>query len=317
LMLSVTSPGTLTVTQARGLPRIPPLAQETDALVVGTTEVLMDVGATVRPAEPLRLAMLEAPAPREALRTPPLLGKTPALRATVARFPRPKVTHALTAAPEHDVERAVIVLPLITVGVARTAGMVTAADATGKDALAPAVTTPPLLGKTPALRATVARFPRPKVTHALTAAPEHDVERAVIVLPLITVGVARTAGMVTAADATGTDADAPTVTRPPDGRTPASRVTVAMLPKPKVMQASTTAAGHDVETAVMVLPEIVRGVAKVAGTVRATDATGKEALTPAEIRPSVGRTLAPRETVPRGPRPRLTQTLRRPLPVHD
>jgi len=245
LMLSVTSPGTLTVTQTRGLPRIPPLAQETDALVVGTTEVMMDVGATVRPAEPLRLAMLEAPAPREALITPPLLGKTPALRATVARFPRPKVTHALTAAPEHDVERAVIVLPLITVGVARTAGVVTAADATG------------------------------------------------------------------------TDADAPTVTRPPDGITPASRVTVAMLPKPKVMQASTTAAGHDVETAVMVLPEIVRGVAKVAGTVRATDATGKEALTPAEIRPSVGRTLAPRETVPRGPRPRLTQTLRRPLPVHD
>jgi len=125
--------------------------------------------------------------------------------------------------------------------------------------------------------------------------------------------------MVTAADATGTDADAPTVARPPpDGRTPASRVTVAMLPKPEVMQASIAAAGHDVETAVIVLPEMVKGVGKRAGTVTAADAPGKEALRSALARPPlVGRASAPRLTVPRGPRPRLIQTLRAPVPVHD
>jgi hypothetical protein len=245
LTLIVATPGTLRVTQTRS--RSPP--QEVDTLVVGTTEVLVSVGAMVTAPEALRLAILEAPAPAptEALITPPLVGKTPALAVTVAKLPRPRVMQALTAASEHDVERDVIVLPLITVGTARTAGTVTAADATGADTVAPAVMRPPL-----------------------------------------------------------------------DGRTPASRVTVAKSPRPKVMQASTAAPVHDVETAVIVFPEIVRGVARTAGTVRAAEATGRDALRPALTRPPlVGRALAPRVTVPRGPRPRLTQTLRRPLPVHD
>jgi hypothetical protein len=102
--LSVTTPGTLAVTQARGTPRSPPL-QETDALVVGTTEVLMEVGAAVRPAEPLTLAMLETPAPREAVSIPPLEeGRTPAFKVTPPAVPRATVTHRSRRAPEHDEE---------------------------------------------------------------------------------------------------------------------------------------------------------------------------------------------------------------------
>jgi hypothetical protein len=126
------------------------------------------------------------------------------------------------------------------------------------------------------------------------------------------------------ADSVGTDA--PTepltealITPPSVGKTPALAVTVARLPRPKVMQASTTAPEHDVERDVIVLPLIVIGAVRTAGTVTAADpTTGREALTPAEMRPPlVGRALAPSVTLPKGPRPRLTQTLSRPLPEHD
>lgn len=296
-------------------------------------------GRTVAAADALTLAMTEALAPREALTTPPLEGRTPAFNVIAPAGPRPIVRHALRRAPEHDEEIAVIVAPLMIVLVGMTAGTVTTGRDTPADALTEALSvgtettgtdapteaapealiSPPLVGRTPALRVTVAKSPRPRVMQVSRRAPVHDVETAVMVLPLMMVGVAKIAGTVRAADTTGADADAPAVMRPPlDGRTPAPRVTVAKSPKPKVMQASTAAPVHDVETAVMVLPEIVRGVARTAGTVRAADTPGKEALTPALIRPPlVGRALAPRVTVPKGPSPRLTQTLRRPLPVHD
>ena len=300
--------------QRRGAPRSPP-EQEVERLVVVMTDgIATAVGATVIPAdtEALRLATLETPAPAEAVAIPPLEGRTPAFKVTAPRLPRPTVRQASSRAPEHDEEIAVMVLPLMTVLVGMTAGAVT-------EAPADTVANPPLVGRTPASRVTVPRLPRPKVMQASTAAPEHEVETAVIVLPETVRGVARTAGTVIAADATGKVADAPALTRPPSlGRTPAPRVTVARSPRPKVMQASTAAPEHDVETAVMVLPEMVSGVAKTAGTVTAADATGKEALTPALTRPPlVGRTLAPRLTVPRGPSPRLIHTLARPLPVHD
>jgi hypothetical protein len=144
----------------------------------------------------------------------------------------------------------------------------------------------------------------------------------------VTVGMETPAEPLTEALTVGTDTvgtDAPTeaapealITPPLVGRTPASRVTVPRLPRPRVTQTGTTAPVHDVETAVMVLSEMVRGVARTAGTVRAAEATGREALRPALIRPPlVGRALAPSVTLPRGPRPRLMQTLSRPLPVHD
>ena len=315
--LTVASPGTLTVAQTRGTPRSPPEQEVVRLVVVMTDATATAVGARVTPAD--TEATLDTPAAAEAVAIPPLVGRTPASRLTVAMFPRPKVTQALTKAPLHDVETAVIVFPEMVRGVAKRAGTVTAADAMGKVALTPALARPPSLGKTPAPRVTVAMFPRPKVTQASMAAPEQDVETAVIVLPLIVSGVARTAGTVMAADATGRVALAPALTRPPSlGRTPAPRVTVAMFPRPKVTQASMAAPEHDVETAVIVLPEMVRGVAKMAGTVTAADAMGREALTPALTRPPlVGRASVPRLIVPRGPRPRLIHTLARPLPVHD
>jgi hypothetical protein len=244
LMLTVASPVTVTPTQTGATPRSE--RQEVDTLVVGTTEVT-SVGARVIAAEAPALTMAETPAATDAVASPPLVGRTPASRVTVARLPRPKVMQAFIAAPEHDSEVAVMVLPEMTTGVASRAGTVMAADATGKEAVAPTLTRPPLVGRTSAPTVTVARFPRPKVTQASTAPPEHDVE-----------------------------------------------------------------------SAVMVLPEIVSGVGSRAGTVTAADAMGKEALTPALARPPlVGRASAPRLTVPRGPRPRLTHTLRTPLPVHD
>jgi len=311
--LTVASPGTSIVAQTRL--RSGPEQEVVRLVVVITDTAATAVGAGVTtPAdtEALRLATLETPAPAETVAIPPLEGRTPAFKVTAPRLPRPTVRQASRRAPEHDEEIAVMVLPLMTVLVGMTAGAVI-------EAPPEIVANPPLVGRTPASSVMVARLPRPKVMQASTAAPEHEVETAVIVLPEIVRGVARTAGTVMAADATGKVADTPALTRPPSlGRTPAPRVTVAISPRPKVMQASTAAPEHDVETAVMVLPEMVRGVAKTAGTVMAADATGRVALTPALTRPpSVGSTLAPSVIVPRGPSPRLRHAWRRPLPVHD
>ena len=322
-MLTVATPGTLRVAQTRGRPKSPP-EQETLCLVVETTDgtaTAIFVGALVTPADTdaLRLATLDTPAPAEAVATPPLEGRTPAFKVTAPRLPRPTVIQALSAAPEHDEEIAVIVLSLITVLVGTTAGAVIVGTDAPREAPPERVANPPLVGRTPAFNVTAPKSPRPKVMQASTAAPVHDVETAVIVLPEIVSGVARTAGAVIATEAPGKVALAPALTRPPSlGRTPAPSVIVAISPRPKVMHASTAAPVHDVETAVIVLPEIVSGVGKTAGTVRAADATGREALTPALTRPpSVGSTLAPSVTEPNGPRPRLIQTLARPLPVHD
>jgi hypothetical protein len=297
--LIVASPGTLTVTQARGLPISPPLAQETDALVVGTTEVLTSVGATVRAAEPLRLAMLEAPAPREALTTPPSVGKTPALAVTVARLPRPKVMQALTAASEHDVERDVIVLPLITVGTARTAGTVIAADATGKVALMPALARPPPVGTTPAPRLIVPKGPRPRLMQALTRAlPVHSCWIAVSVFVPMTVLVGMTIVLVIAGVETGTLAPRltmlPSVLRAP-------RVTVVEGPTPSAKQSTL------LQEAVVVV--ITAPPGRVVGTLEAVMA----GVTPAPMLmrlPSAFR--APRVTVAEGP----TASPRQTTPLH-
>ena len=174
--LTVTSPGTLTVAQRRGTPRSPP-EQEVERLVVVTTDTAATaVGAGVTPAdtEALRLATPETPAPAETVATPPFVGSTPAFKVTAPRLPRPTVRQASRRAPEHDEEMAVMVLPLMTVLVGITAGAVI-------EAPAETVANPPLVGRTPASRAIVARLPRPKVMQASTAAPEHEVETAVIV----------------------------------------------------------------------------------------------------------------------------------------
>jgi hypothetical protein len=75
-----------------------------DTLVVGTTEVLVSVGAMVTAPEAPALTMAEALAPREAVTTPPLVGRTPASKVTAPADPRATVTHRLRRAPEHDEE---------------------------------------------------------------------------------------------------------------------------------------------------------------------------------------------------------------------
>jgi hypothetical protein len=289
-MPSEATPGTLTVTQA---PRSPP-EQETDALVVGTTEVLMDVGATVRAAEALRLAMLEAPAAREALITPPSVGKTPALAVTVAKLPRPKVMQALTAASEHDVERDVIVLPLITVGTARIAGTVISADAMGREALTPAVMRPPLVGRALAPRVTLPRGPRPRLTQTLRRPlPVHDCWIAVIVLEPTAVLVGTTVTLVM--EGTPSETMLPSVLRAP-------RVTVVEGPTPSARQSTLS------QEAVVVV--ITAPPGRVVGTLEAVTAGVTPApmliMLPSEFK-------APRVTVAEGPTPRARQT----RPLHE
>jgi hypothetical protein len=302
--LTVASPGTLTVAQTRGTPRSPPEQEVVRLVVVITDATATAVGARVTPAD--TEATLDTPAAAEAVASPPLVGRTPASRLTVAMFPRPKVTQALTKAPLHDVETAVIVFPEMVRGVAKRAGTVTAADAMGKVALTPALARPPSLGRTPAPRVTVAIFPRPKVTQASMAAPEHDVETAVIVFPEMVRGVAKTAGTVTAADATGREALTPALTRPPlVGRASAPRLIVPRGPSPRLIHTlARPLPVHDWLMAVIVLPPITVLVGTTVTLVIAGVETGRAALAETML-PSVFR--APRVIVVEGPTPRAKQ----------
>jgi hypothetical protein len=290
-------------------------AQEVVVLMTVRVE-LTGVGARVIAADKPALTMAETLAAADAVASPPLVGRTPALRVTVAIFPKPKVMQASRAAPEHDLEVAEIVLPEMTIGVGSRAGAVIIGTDAESEALAmletpaptEAVATPPVVGRTPASRVTVAIFPKPKVMQASRAAPEHDLEVAEIVLPEMTIGVGSRAGRVTSAEATGADAVAPTLMTPPvAGRASAPRLTVARGPSPRLMHTlRTPLPEQDCSMAVMVCPP---GRTEIVGMIVVLVSAGVEtgALTPREtMLPSVFR--APRVTVVEGPTPSAKQS---------
>jgi hypothetical protein len=182
---------------------------------------------------------------------------------------------------------AVIVAPLTTVLVGMTAGAVMTAPDPPTEAPALMLAIPPLVGRTPASRVMLPKLPKPKVMHASTAAPSHEVETAVTVLPETTTLVGTTAGAETA----GVVAAPPRPILPPR-RPPAPikpKVTVAKGPTPSWRQ---TRLSQVVETAVISAPEILVGVAST------------PALSP--TRPSDP--IAPRLKVARGPTPSVIQT---------
>lgn len=174
------------------------------------------------------------------------------------------------------------------------------------------LTSPLVVGKTPASTVIVPRGPIPTVRHTSMSASSQDVDRAVIVVPEMIVLVGITAGLVivesafVAVDRAGRSV-APTLAsmRSPEllvGRTPASMLMVPRGPRPRVIQRSSKSSAHEVEIAVIAVPEIVVSVARAAELVIA----GVEVGGAAEV-PPVGRTPTSILTVPRGPRPRVTQ----------
>lgn len=174
------------------------------------------------------------------------------------------------------------------------------------------LTSPLVVGKTPASTVIVPRGPISTVRHTSMSASSQDVDRAVIVVPEMIVLVGNTAGLVivesafVAVDRAGRSV-APTLAsmRSPEllvGRTPASMLMVPRGPRPRVIQRSSKSPAHEVEIAVIAVPEIVVSVARAAELVIA----GVEVGGAAEV-PPVGRTPTSMLTVPRGPTPRVTQ----------
>lgn len=174
------------------------------------------------------------------------------------------------------------------------------------------LTSPLVVGKTPASTVIVPRGPIPTVRHTSMSASSQDVDRAVIVVPEMIVLVGITAGLVivesafVAVDRAGRSV-APTLAsmRSPEllvGRTPASMLMVPRGPRPRVIQRSSKSPAHEVEIAVIAVPEIVVSVARAAELVIA----GVEVVR-AALLPPVGSTPTSILTVPSGPRPRVTQ----------
>lgn len=267
---------------------VPSIVVKTGALVIEAAALMvLDTPADTPEAVGSTVASTEAPAM-------PLEPRTPALTPTLPSGPKPTVAHTLTSEPvPQEVEKEVMGRSLMVV---RTAGLVIVGTAAVTDDPTEAPT-PALIrllevpvGSTPALRETVAISPKPKVTHASTAFPEHDAEMAVIVLPSVTMLVGTTSPFVREGSRVALTS---ALTIPLEGRTSAPRLTVPAGPRPKEAHTPTSApVPHDVEIAVMVLPSMIVLVGRTAGIVIAGADTPAVAETPSP-RPALTETMLP------------------------
>lgn len=159
MTLTLATPGTATVAHTLMPKALRPQLVEDE--VVDTTAVA--VGAVVTAEPPPRTLP-----PAVTLATPPLLGRTPALRVTVARLPKPRVAQTFKRAPLHDADTAVMVLSFSTILVGTTCPLVSEGRTV---ALTPALMSAPLEGRASAPIVMVPAGPNPSEIHASRTPP--------------------------------------------------------------------------------------------------------------------------------------------------